>query len=123
MAKTFAIIFGFIFFLMGVLGFIPLFAPHEHLLGLFHVNAFHNIVHLASGIIFFWVGMKSAHASSVFFRVFGFIYLFVAILGFFYKDGAIFGLMSNNIADAWLHLVLSVIMIYLSFRLKKQARS
>src|SRR5437879_5334004 len=93
--RVFAIVFGLVFFLIGIAGFIPQFTPNEHLLRLFSVNAFHNMVHLVSGIIFFWVGMKGAHASQVFFRIFGVIYFVVAILGFFYRDQAILGLMSN----------------------------
>ena len=122
MVRAFAIIFGLSFFLIGISGFIPQFTPNEHLLGLFYVNAFHNIVHLASGIIFFCVGMKSAYASKIFFRIFGVIYLLVAILGFFYRDQVILGLMSNNMADTWLHLVLSIVMLYLGFRSETRAR-
>ncbi len=123
MVKAFAIIFGIGFFLIGILGFIPQFTPNEHLLGLFYVNTFHNMVHLVSGALFFWVGMKGVQASQIFFRVFGVIYLLVAILGFFYKNQAILGLMSNNMADTWLHLVLSFVMLYIGFRKKMGARS
>jgi hypothetical protein len=55
---------------------------NEMLLGIFHVNLAHNIVHLASGIVFLLCGMAGAGASSTFFKIFGVVYALVAVLGF-----------------------------------------
>ena len=54
MTKTLALLLGAVFVLVGILGFIPAVAPNEHLLGIFHVNAAHNAVHLLSGIVAVW---------------------------------------------------------------------
>ena len=50
MARQFAIVFGAVYVLIGILGFI---LPSP-LLGLFGVNVLHNIVHLAVGGL--WLG-------------------------------------------------------------------
>ena len=36
MAKTLAILFGVVFLLIGILGFVPALAPNEMLLNIFH---------------------------------------------------------------------------------------
>jgi hypothetical protein len=86
MTKTLALLFGGVFVLVGILGFIPAAAPDEHLLGIFHVNAAHNIVHLLTGIIAIACGLASEHASILFFRIFGVVYGLVAILGLIAGD-------------------------------------
>ncbi len=47
MVKTAAILFGVVFLLIGILGFVPSITKDEMLLGIFHVNLLHNVVHLA----------------------------------------------------------------------------
>jgi heme/copper-type cytochrome/quinol oxidase subunit 3 len=61
--KTAAILFGIVFLLIGILGFVPAATPaNGMLLGIFHVNTAHNFVHLASGVVFLLCGMlASAH--------------------------------------------------------------
>jgi hypothetical protein len=59
--------------------------------------------------------MAGVSASRTFFRIFGIVYALVALLGFYYRDNAIFGLIANNTADIWLHVVLAVVMLYLGF--------
>jgi hypothetical protein len=114
--KTAAIIFGVVFLLIGILGFVPAATPaNGMLLGIFHVNTAHNFVHLASGVVFLLCGMAGVGASRTFFRIFGIIYALVALLGFYYRDNAIFGLIANNTADIWLHVVLAIVMLYLGF--------
>jgi Domain of unknown function (DUF4383) len=115
MVKTAAILFGVVFLLVGILGFVPAATSNEMLLGTFHVNFAHNLVHLASGVIFLLCGMAGAGASSTFFKIFGIVYALVAVLGFYYKDEAIFGLISNNMPDVWLHVALAAVMLLLGF--------
>jgi len=52
MIKIAAVLFGIVFLLVGILGFVPAATNNEMLFGTFHVNTAHNFVHLASGIIF-----------------------------------------------------------------------
>jgi len=115
MAKSLALLFGLVFLVVGILGFVPAATHDEMLLGIFHVNTAHNIVHVASGIVFLLCGMAGAGASRAFFQIFGVVYALVAVLGFYYGDQALLGLISNNTADTWLHVVLAVVMLLIGF--------
>jgi uncharacterized protein DUF4383 len=115
MLKSAALIFGAVFVLIGILGFVPDVAPDGMLLGLFHVNAAHNIVHLLSGACALCAGVHSVWASRMFFQAFGTVYGLVAALGFVYDDRPILGLIANNHADAWLHVVIAGVSLLLGF--------
>jgi len=119
MVKTAAILFGLVFLVIGVLGFVPACTPNVNgmpmLLGIFHVNTAHNIVHLASGAIFLLCGMASASASRTFFKLFGVVYALVAVLGFYYRDQPLLGIISSNNANTWLHVGLAVVMLIIGF--------
>jgi hypothetical protein len=120
--KTLASIFGLLLMAVGILGFVPAVTPNEHFLGIFHVNGAHNVVHLLSGAIALFCAMKSEHASRLFFRVFGVIYAGVALLGFMSGDQPIFGVMSNNRADVWLHVGIAVVSLFLGFAHRRVPR-
>lgn len=115
MAKTITIIFGIVFLLIGILGFIPSVTPDGMLLRVFHVNLAHNIIHLVTGIIALYCGFTSFCASKIFLKVFGIIYGIVAILGFVYGDQDILKVVANNAADTWLHLAIALIALYFGF--------
>ena len=116
MLKTAAIIFEIVFLLVGVLGFVPgITTTSQMLLGIFHVNAVHNIVHLLSGAVALITGLTSTAAARMYFRVFGIIYALVAILGFFTGDCLLLGLISNNTADTWLHVLIAIVALALGF--------
>ena len=84
MVKATAILVGLIFLLIGIVGFVPAITPaNGMLLGIFHVNTAHNIVHLASGIVFLLCGMAGTGPLQTFFRIFGIILGVVGLLGFF----------------------------------------
>jgi hypothetical protein len=104
-------VWGWIFVAVGVLGFIPAFTPEGHLLGLFHVNAAHNLIHLLTGAAALWAGYTRPHAAKLYFLWFGIVYGVVAILGFIAGDKPLLGLVANNIADAWLHLGIGAVSI------------
>ena len=113
--KTLAIVFGIVLLVVGVLGFVPDLAPDEMLFGIFHVNLAHNAVHLLSGAIGLLCGMASTRASRLYFRIFGVIYGLVAVLGFVQGEGNLLGLISNNMADTWLHVVIAGASLALGF--------
>ena len=46
--RTVALVFGVVFLLVGILGFVPALTPGGALLGLFMVNGVHSVVHLSS---------------------------------------------------------------------------
>ena len=121
MIKKLATVFGVVLLLVGILGFVPGVTNSDGmLLGIFHVNALHNIIHLLSGAVALYAGMTSAKTSKMYFQVFGIIYLLVAILGFVYGDKDILGLVSSNMADTWLHVVIAVVALYLGFAAKDE---
>ena len=116
MAKTMAVLFGVVFLLIGILGFVPGITKDEMLLGVFHVNAAHNVVHLLSGAVALFCGMTSLGASRNYFRIFGVVYALVAVLGFLNPgDTMLLGLISNNQADTWLHVAIAAVSLLLGF--------
>jgi len=104
MIKGAAVLFGLVFLVVGILGFVPAVRPNVNgmpmLLGIFHVNTAHNIVHLASGAVFLVCGLAGTGPSRTFFRIFGVVYALVAVLGFYSGDQPILGFISNNMANA-----------------------
>jgi hypothetical protein len=123
MLKKIALVFGVVFIAVGLLGFVPAAAPDGHLLGLFHINPLHNVVHIASGAVALWAAMSSERNAKLYFQIFGVVYALVAVLGFVYGDQPILGLVANNGADTWLHVVIAVVSLYLGFGMKTAAVS
>jgi hypothetical protein len=123
MFSKLSFLFGAVFIVVGILGFIPGVTSGEHLLGIFHVNSAHNAVHILTGLVALIAGGVSGYAAKTFFRVFGIIYGLVAILGFMNGNAPIFGLISNNSADTWLHAGIAVASLVIGFGLKEAAVS
>jgi hypothetical protein len=72
----------------------------------FEVNGFHNLVHIASGILLLAASAKRASAKTVA-LLFGIVYGAVALIGLI--DGeTVFGLIPVNPADNILHIALSL---------------
>jgi hypothetical protein len=115
MLKTIAIVFGIIFIAIGVLGFVPFIAPNGMLLGIFHVGPLHNIVHLISGIAAIAMAMAGEATARLYFKIFGVIYAVVAVLGLFYGNAPLLGIMAHNWADVWLHVIIAGVALYLGF--------
>jgi len=114
--KTAAIIWGVIFLIIGFLGMVPGVAPNGMLFGIFRVDGLHNAVHLLTGLIAVLVAFSgSDHAARVYFETVGIIYALLMLLGFYYGDTRLLGLIAHNRADAWLHGVISVVALYLGF--------
>lgn len=115
-----ATVFGWVLLVLGILGFVPGITADEHLLGIFYVNALHNLVHIISGLAALYVASKGEESSQMFFKVIGVIYALLAVLGFLIGDGMILGLLANNMADTWLNVVIAVVALYLGFGAKKE---
>ncbi len=110
MLKKASMVFGVVFLLVGLLGFVPGVTTTDsngmqQLLGLFMVDPLHNAVHLLSGIAGLVAAMNAKYAK-MYLVGFGVIYGLVTLVGFF--DETIFGLMHVNMADNWLHLLLTL---------------
>jgi hypothetical protein len=54
------------------------------------------------------------------FRIFGIVYAIVAILGFVKGDDINIWIISNNVADTWLHVVIAVVSLFLGFGTAKR---
>jgi hypothetical protein len=117
MIKSAAVLFGVVFILIGILGFVPGITKDEMLLGIFHVNAAHNVVHLLSGAVALFAGMTSVGASRMYFRIFGLVYGLVAVLGLMNmgEHTMLLGLISNNDADTFLHIAIAAVSLLLGF--------
>ncbi len=121
-----ALLYGIVFLLVGVAGFIPgvttnydtlQFAGHHSealLLGIFQVSILHNVVHLLYGV----AGIALAR-SSVTARHFllwgGIVYLALWVYGLVIDYESAANFVPLNDADNWLHLGLGVTMVALSF--------
>src|SRR5688572_24353409 len=109
--KKIAIGFGAVLLLIGILGFIPAFTPGGLLLGIFAVDAEHNIIHLASGAAAIAAGLSSYRNARMFFQVFGVIYGLIAVAGFIvhpHAEGSeqLAGVVAINLADNFLHVAI-----------------
>ena len=118
MMKALAIIYGIVFVAIGVMGFLPHFTQKGMLVGILQVNVMLNVIHLATGIIALWVGFSTASACRIFFQVFGIIYLLASFLGFYYGDQMMLGMIANNAADSWAHLLIALVTLYFGFGIK-----
>jgi len=120
-------ILGVVFLLVGILGFVstgmsmdpnPETAPR--LLGLFPVNALHNVVHLLFGV---WglVAARSFGAAKTYATVSGAIYVVLAVLGFIAPTT--FGLIPIGSHDIWLHAVLGISLLAAGLTARETART
>ena len=111
-AQLFALIFGVVYLLVGILGFTL--APDEgdKLFGLFQVNLLHNLVHLAIGALLLVSSSTHVRAKQVNLIV-GAVYGLVALLGLAnVLVDAPDGLLDANAADDFLHLGTAVLAAY-----------
>ncbi|MDB5254198.1 MAG: TonB-dependent siderophore receptor [Parcubacteria group bacterium] len=109
MGKTLAMVLGYVFVILGVLGFIS--NPLVGSTGYFLADTVHNLIHLVSGIVFLWVAYGAPMKSGAVLKIFGVVYLLIAILGFFQAGDVLLGFISSNMHDTWLHLVLGVVLL------------
>jgi hypothetical protein len=115
-ARLYALGFGAVLVLAGLVGFLynGSFAvgddvPRDAVLGILDVNAWHNLVHIATGALGL-AAASSAVASRAYAFGLGGVYIVVAIWGLILGDGGvILGLVPINTEDNILHLVIGVV--------------
>ena len=82
----------------------------DAVLGILDVNAWHNLVHLLSGVVGLAAFASGPRASRTYALVFGAVYLVVAIWGFIIGNHeSILGFIPINTEDNILHLILGVL--------------
>ena len=124
LAQRVALIFGVVFVLVAVLGFITtggtgMDAEHSGmLLGLFPVNLLHNVVHLLFGV---WgvLASRTWPAARTYCRIGGIIYIVLAVLGF--VAPTTFGLIPIGGNDIWLHALAGVVLLGVGIQAKRPA--
>lgn len=116
--QTLAWIFAAVFILIGILGFIPGLTEDGYLLGVFEVDALHNIIHLLSGVLAGAAAIVSAAYARLYFKAFGVIYAVVALLGL--VQNSVLGLIYVNTADNILHLVIAASAVWIGFVMKSE---
>lgn len=133
--RRFALLLGLFFVLAGIAGFLPfltwpdtsvtapgnMLAPAAHghailgtgdamLLGLFPVNAAHNLVHVGFGL---WgVLARSRGAALTYARSIALIYALLALAGLLPATQTGFGLVPLYAKDVWLHAVIALLGLY-----------
>ena len=108
-SKTICIVFGAVFVLVGLLGFIP--NPIVSSEGIFETNAMHNLVHLITGAAFLFGSVVVEGKEGVTLKAVTAAYFGVALLGFFTEGSMLLGMVHLNEADRWLHLGLAMAMV------------
>ena len=121
LAQTLALLFGVVFLLVGVLGFIPGITSNydelgfagtdsdAKLLGIFQVSILHNIAHLLFGV---GILMARAHESArTYLLGAGVVYAILFIYGLFVGGNDDGNFIPMNGADDVLHLVLALALL------------
>lgn len=127
--STFALIFGLVYFVAGLLGLIPAMlvpppadAPpttfallYGYLLGLFPVNVVLSLVHLVAGA---WgISARKDHGhSAMYARSLAVLFGVLAVLGLLPITNTLFGMMPMYGGDVWLHGITAVIAAYFGWR-------
>ena len=120
--QTYALVFGIVFLLVGILGFVPgitqdfgeiRFAGPDSeamLLGIFQVSILHNIVHGLFGVAGILMA-RTWNGARTFLIGGGAIYLVLWIYGLLVGQDSAANFVPVNRADNWLHLFLAIAMI------------
>jgi hypothetical protein len=131
--RTIALVFGAVFLLVGILGFVPgittnyddlAFAGHTSdakLIGIFEVSVLHNIVHLAFGVAGLLMS-RSARSAVAYLIGGGVVYAVVWIYGIAVGDESSANFVPLNTADNWLHFLLAVAMIVIGLVAQRRIR-
>jgi hypothetical protein len=108
-------IFGIVFLLIGVLGFIPAATPNG-LFGLFHVDTWHNVIHLVFGA---WglLAAGSRGGAIAYLKGVAVVYAILTVLGLIPSTRMLFDRIALGGANVWLHAGLAVVAAYIGIGL------
>jgi hypothetical protein len=114
-ASLYAGLIGAVLLVAGIIGFFysaSFGSPGsvDAVLGILDVNAWHNLVHILSGVLGLAAFAAGARASRTYALVFGVVYIVVSIYGFIIgSHESILGFIPVNTEDNILHLILGVL--------------
>jgi len=114
-ASLYAGVIGAVLLVAGIIGFFysaSFGSPGEvdAVIGVLDVNAWHNIVHILSGVLGVLAFRAGPQASRAYALAFGLIYIVVAIWGLILGDHeSILGFLPVNTEDNILHVILGVL--------------
>ena len=114
-AQVYTLAIGLTLVVIGIAGFFYIAsfssgdgAERDAVLGIFDVNGWHNVLHIASGAIGLFVA-GSYRGTRAYALGLGAVYLLVALLGFIAGDGEeILNLIPVNTEDNLLHLLIAI---------------
>jgi hypothetical protein len=115
-ARLYALIFGAVLFIAGIIGFFYSgnfdtgdAVPRDAVLGILDVNGWHNIVHLATGALGL-AAFAFPYAARAYALGLGAVYIVVAVWGFIEGDGGvILDFLPVNTEDNVLHALIGVV--------------
>ncbi|MEI8338086.1 MAG: DUF4383 domain-containing protein [bacterium] len=122
MEKKITIVFGIIFILVGLLGFVA--NPFVGNGAIFSADAGHNMIHILTGIVLLAFAFLKPQSSIKALKTFGILYLILTVMGFILipTGGSLFGLVLLNSADHFLNLVIGVIFIIIAYAIDKNEK-
>lgn len=113
-AQLYALIFGAVLVAAGILGFFYNAeftsdkSERDAVLGILDVNGWHNVVHIATGLLGLMAASSWSSARTYAFGL-GAVYILVAVWGFIVGDGdSILSIIPVNTEDNILHLLIGV---------------
>ncbi len=112
LGQSFTYLLGAIFIVVGALGFV---LPSP-LLGLFEVDAVHNIIHLLSGALALAAASAGVQMARMYLMVFGLVYAIVTVVGMS-MGGDILGIFHVNMFDNYLHAGISALCLGMAFNM------
>jgi len=113
-AQVYALLFGAVLTVAGIIGFFynsdftSNKSVHDDVFGILSVNGWHNVVHIATGVLGFAAFRNYAGARGYAFGL-GIVYIAVAIWGFIIGSGdSILSIVPVNTEDNVLHLLIGI---------------
>lgn len=115
MLKAAAVSIGISFIVAGLAGFVPAFMSNGLLFGIFMVGRVHSIIHLAAGAVALVCALAGVDASRKYFQILGLVYAVLGLLGFFYGNHSLLGMVQSNRADIALHIAIAAVALFCGF--------